>query len=121
MKHAPFSCADGATIRSGAPIEEAVGAVANSRGIVAVGVNCTAPEHVPELIERISATTDLPVVAYPNSGEGWDARARGWTGAHGSDFDGRAALGWIDRGARLVGGCCRVTPAQIGEIATAAG
>src|SRR4051794_32516511 len=76
-----FSCADGSRIRSGAPIEEAVAAVAGSAGIVAVGINCTAARHVPELVVRIRAVTDLPVVAYPNSGEGWDAASREWSGA----------------------------------------
>ena len=46
-----FSCADGRRIRSGAPIEEAVGAVASTPAVLAVGVNCTAPEHVPELVD----------------------------------------------------------------------
>ena len=30
-----------------------------------------------------------------------------------------AARAWLTRGARLVGGCCRVTPAQIASIAAA--
>jgi homocysteine S-methyltransferase len=115
-----FSCADGARLRSGVAIEEAVDAVARRSGIVAVGVNCTAPEHVPELIDRIAATTDLPIVAYPNSGEDWDAGAKAWTGDPHAGVDRRSALRWIRHGARLVGGCCRVTPAQIEDLAAAA-
>ena len=42
-------CADGQRIRSGAPIEEAVAAVATTPPVLAVGINCTAPHHVPEL------------------------------------------------------------------------
>ena len=38
------------------------------------------PEHVDELVGRIRAVTSLPIVVYPNSGEGWDAVARRWTG-----------------------------------------
>jgi homocysteine S-methyltransferase len=114
-----FSCADGTRIRSGAPIEEAVDSVAGARGVVAVGVNCTAPEHVPELIGRIRSVTGLPVIAYPNSGEGWDAAARAWTGAPGADVDAVAAAGWVAAGARLVGGCCRVGPGRIAAIAAA--
>jgi homocysteine S-methyltransferase len=114
-----FSCADGQRIRSGATIEEAVAAVAAHPAVLAVGVNCTAPEHVPELIGRIVAVTTLPVVVYPNSGEAWDAGGRAWTGTAGTDVDGDAAMGWVARGARLVGGCCRVTPAHIASIAGA--
>jgi homocysteine S-methyltransferase len=114
-----FSCADGARIRSGAPIEEAVDAVAGSPGLVAVGVNCTAPEHVDELVARIAAVTPLPVVVYPNSGEGWDAGRKAWAGAAGTPVDAAAGMRWIDRGARLIGGCCRVTPEQISMLAAA--
>jgi homocysteine S-methyltransferase len=114
-----FSCADGQRIRSGATIEEAVDAVSGNPSVLAVGVNCTRPAHVPELIERIAAVTTLPVVVYPNSGEAWDAAGRTWTGTAGADVDGDAARAWLARGARLVGGCCRVAPAQIASIAAA--
>ena len=114
---ASFSCEDGSRIRSGAPIEEAVAAVAGAPGIVAVGVNCTSPEHVPELIGRIRAVSELPLVVYPNSGEGWDAHARRWTGSDAGRVDGEAAAGWIAAGASVVGGCCRVGPAQVESMA----
>ena len=120
-----FSCADGSRLRSGAPIEDGVAAVADAPGVVAVGVNCTAPEHVEELIGRIQAVTPLPVVVYPNSGEGWDATARRWTAGTIGRVDGDVATRWRRAGAVLVGGCCRVRPSQIramGEaLAAAAG
>jgi homocysteine S-methyltransferase len=112
-----FSCADGGHVRSGAPIEEAVAAVAGHGGVAAVGVNCTAPEHVPELVARIRAVTELPVIAYPNGGEDWDAAARRWTGDPGAGLDGHAVAGWVAAGATLVGGCCRVGPERIAAIA----
>jgi S-methylmethionine-dependent homocysteine/selenocysteine methylase len=114
-----FSCADGARLRSGAPIEEAVEAVRDAPGVIAVGVNCTAPEHVDELIGRIRATTSLPIAVYPNSGEGWDAAARRWTGTGAGRVDGEAAARWSAAGATLVGGCCRVSPSQVGAMAAA--
>ncbi len=115
------SCADGARLRSGAPIEEAVAAAAASSAVAAIGVNCTAPEHVDELVDRIRVTTTLPIVVYPNSGEAWDSTARRWTPAIGTDVDPAAALEWRARGASLIGGCCRVTPGQIAGIAAALG
>jgi homocysteine S-methyltransferase len=114
-----FSCADGGHLRSGAPVEEAVEAVVATPGVLAVGVNCTAPEHVDELVARIRAATSLPVVAYPNSGEGWNAAARRWTGAGTDRVDAAAAARWRSLGASLVGGCCRVTPDQIALLAPA--
>jgi homocysteine S-methyltransferase len=114
-----FSCADGARLNGGTPIEAAVEAVREAPGVVAVGVNCTAPEHVDELVARIRATCSLPIVAYPNSGEGWDARARRWTGTGPGRVDGDAAARWVAAGAIMVGGCCRVSPSQIESMAYA--
>jgi homocysteine S-methyltransferase len=57
------------------------------------------------------------VIAYPNSGEGWDAGARGWTGA--SRFAADEARRWVEEGARIVGGCCRVGPDGISRLAEA--
>lgn len=135
-----FTCADGARLRSGEPVEEAFALADGSPGVVATGINCTAPEFATELVERAVAVTDKPVVVYPNSGEAWDAVGRRWiaprrsaaTIAPGATHDAvgvvgagagvdavgaAAARAWIAAGARLVGGCCRVGPAQIAEIA----
>jgi homocysteine S-methyltransferase len=81
-------------------------------------VNCTDPAAVgPALLA--AADAGLPLVAYPNSGERWDAAARSWAGTGGADPD--AVPGWVAAGARLVGGCCRVRPAGITGIAAALG
>ncbi len=83
-------------------------------GVIAVGVNCCAPESVgPALAEA----PDVPLVAYPNTGERWDAATRTWHGGAVPLAD--AAPTWVAAGARLVGGCCRSTPADISAIAAA--
>ena len=112
-----FTCENGARLRSGVPIEEAVAAVDGTPGLLAIGINCTAPEHVDELVGRIAATTMLPIVVYPNSGEGWDAASRTWTGAAVGRVDAAAGNRWLAAGARLIGGCCRVTPDQVRGLA----
>lgn len=96
-------------------LEEALRIAASARGVVAVGVNCCPPERVPAALALAPAET--PLVAYPNSGETWDAEARRWRGAPG--IPARDALEWIAAGARLVGGCCRTTPAHIAALADA--
>ena len=120
-----FSCADGERLRSGAPVEEAFQLAQGSAAVRAVGVNCTAPEYVDELLERARTVTDKPLLVYPNSGEGWDATLRTWLPATAGTttvrVDERSARRWIDEGARLVGGCCRVMPEAIAEVASAAG
>ena len=47
-------------------------------GVVAVGVNCTAPRHLPGLLTAAAAVTDRPLIAYPNRGDRWDPAARPW-------------------------------------------
>jgi len=61
----------------------------------------------------------LTIVVYPNSGEGWDAAERRWMPSEGSNVDAASAVAWQARGASLIGGCCRVRPDQIADIAAA--
>ena len=110
--------ADGVRTRAGEPAELAFASAASGATVGAVGVNCTDPDDVVGLLDLAASVTDKPLVAYPNSGEEWDAHARRWHGAGG--FDPADVDRWRGLGARLIGGCCRVTPAQIAAIATAA-
>jgi homocysteine S-methyltransferase len=112
-----FSCADGTRLRSGAAVEEAFALAERSSRVLAVGVNCTAPQHVDELLVRARSVTSKPLIVYPNSGEGWDAVAKRWIEVGAPTVDGNAARRWIEGGATIVGGCCRVSPAQITAVA----
>jgi homocysteine S-methyltransferase len=109
-----ITCA-GATTRAGEPAAKAFAMARDCAAVLATGVNCTAPDDVAGLVRLAAAESGKPVVCYPNSGEGWDALARTWTGARG--FSAVDVRDWIDAGARLVGGCCRVRPEDIAEIA----
>jgi homocysteine S-methyltransferase len=111
-----FAGRDGATIASGEPIEAAVLAAASSRRVVAVGVNCTAPEHVASLLRRARRVSDLPLVAYPNSGRVWDGAARAWRSTGSDHLDPGLVASWTEAGARLVGGCCGIGPAAIAAL-----
>ena len=112
-----FTCADGATTRHGEPAELAFGLADATDRIIAVGLNCTAPEHVVELVARARSVTAKPIVVYPNSGEVWDARARRWVGTAGPHVDVASAGAWVAAGASLIGGCCRVGPDRIADLA----
>ncbi|MGW1744153.1 homocysteine S-methyltransferase [Streptomyces sp. NPDC002092] len=101
--------------RAGQPLEEAFGLAAEVDEVIAVGVNCCAPEDVEGAVETAVRVTGKPVVVYPNSGEAWDAEARAWRGR--SSFTSEQVTGWQASGARLIGGCCRVGPAAIAGIA----
>ncbi len=112
-----FTCQDGARTREGEPIEAAVRAAAASPQVVAVGVNCTAPEHVAELLRRARTATALPLAAYPNDGRVWDGPARRWIGLGVDGFPAATVQAWQDAGAQLIGGCCGLGPAAIAELA----
>ena len=86
--------------------------------MIAVGVNCTAPSAVLAGL-RAASVAGKPLVAYPNSGERWDAAARHWSGD--GELDAADARSWVAAGARLVGGCCRVGPDAIARLASALG
>ncbi|MCS0637945.1 homocysteine S-methyltransferase [Streptomyces sp. LP05-1] len=101
--------------RAGQPLTEAFAVAAESAEIIAVGVNCCAPEDAGPAVETAARVTGKPVVVYPNSGETWDATARGWRGP--ATFSADPVTGWREAGARLIGGCCRVGPAAVTELA----
>ncbi len=77
-----FSAVDGAHVCAGQSIEEAVGVAAGAPSVMAVGINCTDPRHVGELVRRVRAACDLPIVVYPNAGGDWDPADNQWHGAH---------------------------------------
>ncbi|RSN79277.1 homocysteine S-methyltransferase [Streptomyces sp. WAC 05379] len=105
--------------RAGQPLEEAFALAAGVDEVIAVGVNCCAPEDVEGAVETAARVTGKPVVVYPNSGEAWNAAARAWDGR--STFTAEEVQGWRASGARLIGGCCRVGPEVIGSIARTLG
>ncbi|WP_170068041.1 homocysteine S-methyltransferase [Lentzea guizhouensis] len=186
-----YSVRDGRTC-AGQSLEEAFGVVRGVGEVVAVGINCSAPQEVAGAIEVARAVAGLPVVVYPNSGEQWNAAT--WSACGGWRCGGRGGGGrrgaggaaarrrrvarrgdaasvgwrrgarrvgwrravqrracgvercgggarrrprrwrarrwgrrpavasfavaeWAEQGARLIGGCCRVGPAGIAEIA----
>ena len=101
-----FTCGDGERTWHGERIEDAVQAVLAPQ-VAAVGVNCTAPEHVDELLARIRTVTDLPLVAYPNAGRRYDPVTKTWSGG---------ASSWSGD-AQIAGGCCGIGPAALSPSA----
>ncbi|MFI7099095.1 homocysteine S-methyltransferase [Streptomyces sp. NPDC050161] len=106
---------EGGRTRAGQPLDEAFAVAADVDEVIAVGVNCCAPQDVDRAVETAARVTGKPVVVYPNSGERWDARARTWCGT--AAFRADQVAGWAAAGARLIGGCCRVGPEVIAELA----
>lgn len=108
---------DGLHISDGTPLAECAALLKDCPQIVAIGVNCTPPKYITYLIEEIRKVAPArPVVVYPNSGETYDAASRSWTGETDPLDFGKAACDWKQRGAGLIGGCCRTGPDHIRAI-----
>jgi homocysteine S-methyltransferase len=85
--------------------------------VAAIGVNCTAPAFISGLIHAARGATSKPILAYPNSGEIYDAATYSWCGENSCDAFSEQAQQWHAAGARIIGGCCRTTPAHIRALA----
>lgn len=114
-----FCCRDGERLSDGTPVEQAARILGESGRVTALGVNCTAPQHIDALLDRIRAVTELPLLVYPNSGQVWDAARHAWHGVGAAGFRSDVVRGWTARGASAIGGCCGVGPAAIADIARA--
>ncbi|MGR3570603.1 homocysteine S-methyltransferase family protein [Brevirhabdus sp.] len=115
---------DGRRLRSGEPLSEVL-PIAEGRA-AALLLNCSIPEAIPAGLE-VLARGALPFGAYANGFEKISedflkdkptvdslSRRRDLTPA----AYGEHALGWVARGASIIGGCCEVGPSHIAEIAT---
>ena len=114
-----FTSPDGVHTSHGEPLVECARLADGIPNVIAVGVNCVKPEIVAEAIRAMKAGTGKPIVVYPNSGESWSAGDESWHGAPGREDLATLAPEWIQAGAGLVGGCCRVGPGQIAKLAAA--
>ena len=100
--------------------------------LAGIGCNCFNPnmtnvlaeiakEGIDETYEELQSTNKMPkpeVIVYPNSGEVWDSRVdqRNWKFKDDDDMKvlvGEDAKEYNEHGATVIGGCCRVTSAQI--------
>lgn len=111
-----FCCSGPSQLCDGTSFDDVVSRLGSHPRLVALGVNCTAPNHLPALMESIRARTELAVVAYPNSGEAYHAESGTWQGERDPMEFGRLAVRLKRAGANLIGGCCRTGPAHIGQV-----
>ena len=108
---------DGTRLADGTPLAEAAAWAAQEGMVVAVGINCVAPDVVGRALPVLRAATDKPLVAYPNAGDLYDPATKTWQSTGEGVGIPELAPSWIAEGVRLVGGCCRTRPAQIRELA----
>ena len=124
-----FQCKDEIHTAKGEPIDLAFKEILNhplALKIKAVGVNCVKPSEVSPLLKRMNLVNNLkswpnndffqkiPYVVYPNSGEEWDAVNKVWIGSSQNLI--KNIPEWMELGANIIGGCCRVGPELIRQI-----
>ncbi|MDK8193525.1 homocysteine S-methyltransferase [Paenibacillus sp. UMB7766-LJ446] len=112
-----FSLKDGTAISEGTPLEECARLLGAEPQLAAIGLNCAPMELVTEAVGILSRASDKPVIVYPNSGEVYDAATKTWSGQGTCGSMSDASEAWVAAGAKIIGGCCRTTPHQIGELA----
>lgn len=109
---------DGAHLPDGSALAELAEAASTSASIEAIGVNCVRPGLVTPALRELGAHTDLPLIAYPNSGERYDAEAMTWQDSAGAGVGSWPVDEWTETGALFIGGCCRTTPDHIAALAS---
>ena len=112
-----FSARDGVHTCHGERVADCAAVLDACVQVAAIGVNCTAPRYIPDLIDAIRAATDKPIVVYPNSGEIYDSAQRSWRGTSSAAAFAEQAREWVAHGARMIGGCCRTGPEHIRALA----
>lgn len=112
-----FQVSDADHLADGTPLARAGAWAGDAAGVVAVGVNCLPPQTVRPALKVLAEVTDKPLVAYPNCGDRYDPVSKTWTAAGTAGRFTALAPAWVEAGARLVGGCCRTTPADTAVLA----
>jgi len=106
-----YSCKAGNKTNAGQDFQSAVDLVQSA---MAVGINCTKPELITDLLR--SAKSNKPYVVYPNSGRVWDAENKVWTGSAAVGFSNDLIRQWVAAGAEIVGGCCGIGAVEIADL-----
>ncbi|HRU65564.1 MAG TPA: homocysteine S-methyltransferase [Spirochaetota bacterium] len=111
-----FTAKDKKSIPDGKLFSDCVKALFAYENLAAVGINCSDPEFISSLIEEANTDTTIPIIVYPNSGEIFDTTCNCWTKQERCVDFSIASQEWYNKGARLIGGCCRTTPEDIKKI-----
>lgn len=112
-----FTLRDSDHLSDGTPLADVLAFLDKIPQVVALGINCIALDKVTAALKVFSALSAKPLVVYPNSGEQYDATSKSWHSDASTCTLIDNLADWQAAGAKLIGGCCRTTPADIKAIA----
>ncbi|MEI2267104.1 homocysteine S-methyltransferase [Erwinia sp. CGal63] len=112
-----FTLRDSHHLSDGTPLADLLAFLEDKPQVVALGINCIALDKVTAALQVFSALSAKPLVVYPNSGEQYDAASKSWHSDAATCTLADNLAEWQAAGAKLIGGCCRTTPADIKAIA----
>ncbi len=111
-----FSCKNEKEISDGTKLEKCCEYLNNHSKIFGVGVNCTSPKYISNLISILKRKLkNKKIIIYPNSGEIYDGKNKNWIGNNNRTFESYIDE-WLNLGVDILGGCCRVGPKEIKKI-----
>ena len=109
--------ADGKLMTGASPA--AMVAMLEGLGVDAVGVNCSVgPKQMQEVVDELLKRASVPVLVKPNAGLPTVKDGQTVYDIDEKEFSELAAK-FVEKGARLVGGCCGTTPEYIRKVAEA--
>lgn len=112
-----FSCKNEFSLNDGSSIVDAVKAVASNNNLFALGINCTAPRYISDIIKNIlPCMQDKKLIIYPNSGEIYLPETKSWKGISDPLTFQKMASEWLGSGVDIIGGCCRIGPDHIKQL-----
>jgi homocysteine S-methyltransferase len=112
-----FSCKDELHLNDGNKISEAAKLLVNNTSVFAIGVNCTSPKYISGIIEVLKQSVpEKKIIVYPNSGEVYHVQSKSWLGVSDPFSFEKMAQEWREKGADIIGGCCRIGPDHIQRI-----
>jgi len=86
--------------------------------VQAIGINCgSGPKPMLDLVESASKKISQPILAMPNAGRPQEVDGRLLYMAS-PEYMAEYARRFVQKGAKLMGGCCGTTPATIKDMAT---
>ncbi|KAJ5073159.1 hypothetical protein M0811_09114 [Anaeramoeba ignava] len=120
-----FACKNKEQINDGTLFADCVKICLECDNFLAIGINCTKPEFVPNLVDIANEVMKKQkkqkiIMCYPNLGNIWDSEKQTFlpdSGFSENDFVSLLHNLFINKKCSIVGGCCSTTPEIIKKLA----